>query len=121
MWKLAILGGLNPTISPSNLSGNPSNETTNGNSSEKSETEKKSEEKPSNNTPISEMVSGNAPILGERGTENIGLAVMKDGIYLDDLTALDTLCHTLISGEVNSFLLTMVIMPRMYADFIGYI
>lgn len=105
--NLAILGGLNPTISPSNLSGNPSNETTNGNSSEKSETEKKSEEKPSNNTPISEMVSGNAPILGERGTENIGLAVMKDGIYLDDLTALDTLCHTLISGEVNSFLLTI--------------
>ena len=105
--NLAILGGLNPTISPSNLSGNPSNETTNGNSSEKSETEKKSKEKPSNNTPIAEMVSGNAPILGERGTENIGLAVMKDGIYLDDLTALDTLCHTLISGEVNSFLLTI--------------
>ena len=105
--NLAILGGLNPTISPSNLSGNPSNETTNGNSSEKSETEKKSKEKPNNNTPIAEMVSGNAPILGERGTENIGLAVMKDGIYLDDLTALDTLCHTLISGEVNSFLLTI--------------
>ena len=105
--NLAILGGLNPTISPSNLSGNPSNETNNRNSSEKSETEKKSKEKPSNNTPIAEMVSGNAPILGERGTENIGLAVMKDGIYLDDLTALDTLCHTLISGEVNSFLLTI--------------
>ena len=53
------------------------------------------------------MVSGNAPILGERGTENIGLAVLKDGKYIGDLTAIDTLCHTLINGEVNSFLLTI--------------
>lgn len=113
--NLAILGGLNPTISPSNSSGNPSNQSADGNSrtssssgseSNSSESnsstngtesvEKKSEENPDNSTPLSEMVSGSAPILGERGTENIGLAVIKDGIYLGDLTAQDTLCHTLI-------------------------
>ena len=117
--NLAILGGLNPTISPSNSSGNPSNATSDGSSSgsssgkssesssSNSSGEKKSKEKPDNNTPITEMISGKAPILGERGTENIGLAVIKDGIYIDDLTAIDTLCHTLISGEVNSFLLTI--------------
>ena len=107
--NLAILGGLNPTISPSNSSGNPSNEASDGSSSGSSNgsssTSKK--EKPNNNTPLSQMISGNAPILGERGTENIGLAVMKNGIYIGDLTAEDTLCHTLISGEVNSFLLTI--------------
>ena len=108
--NLAILGGLNPTISPSNSSGNPSNETSNGSSSGSSSnnsSNQKSSEKPNNNSSISEMISGNAPILGERGTENIGLAVIKDGIYIGDLSALDTLCHTLINGEVNSFLLTI--------------
>jgi len=116
--NLAILGGLNPTISPSNSSGNPSNDSADGSSSggssgreasssEDSSDKEKPKEKPANSTPISEMISGNAPILGERGTENIGLAVLKDGIYIGDLTAEDTLCHTLISGEVNSFLLTI--------------
>ena len=121
--NLAILGGLNPTISPSNSSGNPSNGSSGGSSSGSSKSseggssEKSSEnsskensestEKPDNNNNLSQVVSGSAPILGERGTENIGLAVLKDGIYRGDLTAIDTLCHTLIKGEVNSFLLTI--------------
>lgn len=110
--NLAILGGLNPTITPSNSSGNPSNESedgssSGGSSSESSSKEKETKEKPDNNSSLTEMVSGNAPILGERGTENIGLAVLKDGKYIGDLTAIDTLCHTLINGEVNSFLLTI--------------
>ena len=121
--NLAILGGLNPTISPSNSSGNPSNSSSGGSSSGSSKSseggssEKSSEnsskeisestEKPDNNNNLSQVVSGSAPILGERGTENIGLAVLKDGIYRGDLTAIDTLCHTLIKGEVNSFLLTI--------------
>ena len=115
--NLAILGGLNPTITPSNSSGNPSNESADGSSSGGSSKQssenssnsspEKNKEKPDNITSLSEMVAGNAPILGERGTENIGLAVMKDGIYLGDLSAIDTLCHTIISGEVNSFLLTI--------------
>ena len=121
--NLAILGGLNPTISPSNSSGNPSNESSDGSSSgsgggsqgssggessvNSSKENSKSKEKPNNNNNLSQIISGNAPILGERGTENIGLAVLKDGIYKGDLTAIDTLCHTLIKGEVNSFLLTI--------------
>ena len=115
--NLAILGGLNPTISPSNSSGNPSNESADGSSSGGSSKQssenssnsspEKNKEKPDNNSSLTEMVSGNVPILGERGTENIGLAVLKDGKYIGDLTAIDTLCHTLINGEVNSFLLTI--------------
>lgn len=121
--NLAILGGLNPTISPSNSSGNPSSgcsdnsssgpeNSSQGDSSESSsdnssEEKSESKEKPNNNNNLSQIISGNAPILGERGTENIGLAVLKDGIYQGDLTAIDTLCHTLIKGEVNSFLLTI--------------
>ena len=96
--NLAILGGTTQTIKSSEQTGE---------SSQNSSENKSAIEKPENNNSISKMISGNAPILGERGTENIGLAVLKDGIYKGDLTAADTLCHTLISGEVNSFLLTI--------------
>ena len=110
--NLAILGGLNKTISnqsseessdkqSSDQEGESSSSGSSKSSSEESET------KPDSNANISQIIAGNAPILGERGTENIGLAVMKDGVYLGNLTAIDTLCHTLISGEVNSFLLTI--------------
>lgn len=129
--NLAILGGVNPTISSSQSSGNPSNSgSSNGNpedSSQSSESKDQNssssnsssntstetddnsipKEKPNNSSSISTMFSGNAPILGERGTENIGLAVLKEGKYIGDLSAVETLCHTLIKGEVNSFLLTI--------------
>ncbi len=99
--NLAILGGLNSKIQSSNSS---DSEQSNEESSDKAESSKNT---PNNNISISEIVSGNAPILGERGTENIGLAVLKDGTYIGDLTAADTLCHTLINGEANSFLLSI--------------
>ena len=57
-------------------------------------------------SPIS-IVAGNSSIEGERGTENIGLAVFNQDQYIGELTAMETLCHTLISGEVDSFLLTI--------------
>lgn len=111
--NIAILGGLNPTISESksssgtSSSGNSSADSSQDSSKEQSSESSSSKNKPENDNSISEMISGNAPILGERGTENIGLAIFKDGVYIDNLTAADTLCHTLISGEVNSFLLTI--------------
>ena len=108
--NLAILGGINPEL--------PSKEE----SSSSSENSKSSESNAPNSTPsdnvsISSITSGNAPILGERGTENIGLAVLKNGVYIGDLTACDTLCHTLISGEVNSFLLS-IDDKEIYKDYI---
>ena len=113
--NVAILGGLNPTLSESDSSNQNSQdsssstgESSQGEDSKSSSSEKSSNnQKPDNSDSISKILSGEAPILGERGTENIGLAVLKDGIYKGDLTASDTLCHTLISGEVNSFLLTI--------------
>ena len=110
--NLAILGGLNPKISSASDKQSGSSESQSSGSNSESESSSNhsndsSADSFNNNTPFSEMVAGNAPILGERGTENIGLAVLKEGVYKGDLTASDTLCHTLISGEVNSFLLTI--------------
>ena len=109
--NLAILGGLNPEIKASSSSGGSSEGSSNGSSnassSDSSNSKDKKVNKPNSNISLSEVVAGSAPILGERGTENIGLAVLYNGAYIGDLTAIDTLCHTLISGEVNSFLLTI--------------
>ena len=91
--NLAILGGINSPL--------PSSE-------EDNESSKSSSEKTFNpKVLLSEMVAGNSPIQGERGTENIGLAVLHNGVYIGDLTASDTLSHTLISGEVNSLMLSI--------------
>ena len=118
--NLAILGSLNPKISSASgeqggssegqSSSEGSSEGSSSGSSEGGSSESSSgssKDSLKNNTTLTEMLAGNAPILGERGTENIGLAVLKDGVYKGDLTASDTLCHTLISGEVDSFLLSI--------------
>lgn len=44
-------------------------------------------------------------IYGDRGTENIGLAVFKDDSYVGNFGSLDTLCHCLLKNEVDNFLL----------------
>ena len=111
--NLAILGGLNPKISSTGQEDNSSSSSESSSigssqgSSDNSSDYNSSKNIVKNDSTLSNMIAGNAPILGERGTENIGLAVLKDGKYIGDLTACDTLCHTLISGEVNSFLLTI--------------
>lgn len=117
--NLAILGGLNePSLSANKNSNSSSSEdSSSGSSNENSSENSSSSEQSSNenllnqtksiNISPSSIIAGNSPIIGERGTENIGLAVFKDATYVGDLTAMDTLCNTIIKGEVNSFLLTI--------------
>ena len=116
--NLAILGSINPKLSSSSSENDSKNSgESSKDSSNNSSEDKESNDKPNNNISISNILSGNAPIQGERGTENIGLAVLKEGKYIGNLTAADTLCHTLISGEVNSFLLT-INNKEIYKDYI---
>lgn len=122
--NLAILGGLNKESLPEP---NDSSEQAGSDSSSGSESsdssgeesdlnkqdissEKKAEiEVKENKNEISTdtIVAGNSPIIGQRATENIGLAVFNKDKYIGDLTATETLCHTLIAGEVNSGLITV--------------
>ncbi len=59
--------------------------------------------------PISseDMLAGEAPIKGQRGNENLGLAVFKGDSYIGELTAGETLCHSIITNEVDSFLISI--------------
>jgi len=78
---IAILGGVNT---------NSQNDSTSSNSSE-----------------VSDIKSTDNSISAGRGSENIGVAVFKDDKLVGELTALETLCLSIIRGEVNSFLVSV--------------
>lgn len=58
-------------------------------------------EKSSDNSSLDNLSPGFAIVDGDRGTENIGLAVFKDDKYIDKLSAIDTLCYSLIENAVD--------------------
>lgn len=62
---------------------------------------------PSEITDDSGILANDSTIVGERGTENIGLAVFKDDVLVGELTALEALCRSIIDNEVDSFLISI--------------
>ena len=60
-----------------------------------------------NNTSLDSILSGESIVEGDRGTENIGLCVFKDDKYVGDLSAIETLCYSLLEDEVDNFLVSM--------------
>lgn len=78
---IAILGGVNA---------NSQNASTSSNSSE-----------------VSDIKSTDNSISAGRGSENIGVAVFKDDKLVGELSALETLCLSIIRGNVNSFLVSV--------------
>ena len=125
--NIAILGGVNEASvaaskessgggnsSGQNFSGkdsssqNSSSESSSeGSSSSESASEAVSADSTKHQISPSKIIAGNSSIVGERGTENLGLAIFKGDKYVGDLTTLETLCHSLITDEVESFLLTI--------------
>lgn len=54
-----------------------------------------------------DITSNNSTIIGEKETENIGLAVFKGDVLVGELTAIETLCHSIIQNDVSSFVLSI--------------
>lgn len=57
----------------------------------------------SNNISLESVSTGETIVEGDRGTENIGLAVFNADKYIGNLSAIETLCYTLIEDEVDNF------------------
>lgn len=51
--------------------------------------------------------SNETSISGKRGSENIGLAVFKVDKLIGELTAIETVCYSILSDSVNGFLITI--------------
>lgn len=71
-----------------------------------------------NKTTITKTVQNNKPDYqsfnpkfaiseGDRGAENMGLAIFKDDKYIGDLSTIETLCYSLLKDEVDNFVLTI--------------
>lgn len=56
---------------------------------------------------ISSIKSTNTTFSGQENSENLGVAVFKEDKLVGELSALETLCLSIIRGEVDSFLITI--------------
>lgn len=54
-----------------------------------------------------DLVAGTSSIVGDRGTENFGLAVFKEDKLCGELTAVESICHLLIINEVDSCIISI--------------
>ena len=61
----------------------------------------------SGDTTDANILANESSIVGERGTENIGLAVFSEDRLVGELTALEALCHAIITNESDSFLVSV--------------
>ena len=57
----------------------------------------------SHENPSETTSQGQSVLEGDRGTENIGLCVFKDDKDIGHLTAIETLCYSMIIDEVDNF------------------
>lgn len=53
------------------------------------------------------LVASTSSIVGDRGTENFGIAVFKDDKLCGELTAVQSICHLLIVNEVDSCIISI--------------
>lgn len=119
----AILGGLNSTArkkASEKSSENPSSGSSessgsgNGGSSggssgsnssltiNESDSKQNSENQEDVITNPEDLTAGTSSIVGDRGTENFGVAVFKDDKLCGELTATESICHSLITNKVDS-------------------
>lgn len=117
----AILGGLNATArkeeaekssvgasssqgssgGSSGESGSSSSETSNGaGSGELSKV-------PNVITNPEDLTAGNSSVTGKRGTENFGIAVFDKDVLCGELTAVESMCHLLITNELDSCIVSI--------------
>ena len=58
-----------------------------------------------NSTEVASIKSTDTSFVGQNGTENLGVAVFRGDKVVGELTALETLCLSIIKKQVNSFLI----------------
>lgn len=124
----AILGGLNSTTreemskensessssggnnSSSGNSGGNSGGGSGGNSSSGSSTTNSDQSSSSSPDAIinpEDLTAGASSVAGNRGTENIGIAVFKRDRLCGELTAVETICHLLLVNDIDSCIISI--------------
>ena len=94
-------GSSSSSSGSSGSSGESSSQTTN------SPDTSKISETPDLETNPENLIAGTSSIVGDRGTENFGIAVFKDDKLCGQLTAVESICHLLIGNEVDSCIISI--------------
>ena len=120
----AILGGVNSTArkkevekssstggssEKSSSSGSNSNGSSSGSSQTINETDSKqnSENQEDVITNPEDLTAGTSSIVGDRGTENFGIAIFNEDKLCGELTATESICHLLITNKLDSCLISI--------------
>jgi len=119
----AILGGLNSTTrkeltesqsgnsgSSSQGSGGSSGGNSGGGSSGSSggtNSQESSDGSPDAVINPEDLLAGSSSVAGNRGSENIGIAVFKNDKFCGELTATESICHLLIENNVDSCIVSV--------------
>lgn len=53
------------------------------------------------------LTAGTSSIVGQRGTENFGIAVFNDDKLCGELTAVESICHLLIQNKIDSCIISI--------------
>lgn len=91
------------SMESSNSQNQISNNTSQNSTSNQTSQNNTSSNSVSNNTSLESIAQSENIVDGDRGTENIGLAVFNKDKYIGNLSAIETLCYTLIEEEVDNF------------------
>lgn len=54
-----------------------------------------------------DLTAGNSSVTGKRGTENFGIAVFDKDVLCGELTAVESMCHLLITNELDSCIVSI--------------
>ena len=117
----AILGGLNSTArkkdnekssgeSGSSSSGGSSSSSSSGSSSQtinETDSKQNSENQEDVITNPEDLTAGTSSIVGDRGTENFGIAVFNKDKLCGELTATECICHLLITNKLDSCIVSI--------------
>ena len=113
----AILGRTFKKTSSDTEGSNNSSETTQSITGERNKSDSNTDSKSTNGKETGQNSGGNSSqndsggayleISGQRGTQNVGIAVFKEDKYVGQLSELETICHLLVTNNVDSFVLSI--------------
>lgn len=104
----AILGRTFEKVSDSSQGGESSNKDSQSSSGGgSSQDQSSSGESSSSSSSQNDSGGASLEISGERGTQNVGIAVFKDDVYIGQLSEIDSICHLLVTNNVDSFVISV--------------
>lgn len=53
------------------------------------------------------LIAGSSSVSGNRGTENIGIAIFKADKFCGELSAIETICHLLVENTIDSCIISI--------------